>query len=60
MPLPGFADFLSCLHIARFNAIFRKSVKWGIIDRMFDAETLISDAEVWLFRYFKDVTLSIV
>jgi hypothetical protein len=54
--MPAFAGFLSCLHIARFNAVFRKSVKWGIIDRMFDAETLISDAEVRLFRRFKDNT----
>jgi hypothetical protein len=52
--IPAFAGFFPCLHIARFNAVFRKSVKWGIIDRMFDAETLISDVEVRLFRRFKD------
>jgi hypothetical protein len=53
--MPAFADgFLYRLHIARFNAVFRTSVKWGIIDSTFHAETLISDAEVRLFRRFED------
>jgi hypothetical protein len=34
--------------------LFVKSVKWGIVDRMSDAETLISDAEIRLFGRFKD------
>ena len=33
--LPSFVGFLSCLHVARFNAFFRKSFRWGLIDRIF-------------------------
>ena len=47
---------MSSAHIARFNAIFRKSVKWGIIDSACDAESLISDARLQLFKRFKDNT----
>ena len=43
--LPAFAGFLSCLHVARFNAFFRKSFRWGVIDRIFYFETLIADAQ---------------
>jgi hypothetical protein len=41
-----FAGFWSCLHIARFNTVFSKSVRWIIIYGLFDAEALIYDAEV--------------
>jgi hypothetical protein len=34
--LPAFAGFLSCADIARINALFRKSFRWGILDRLFD------------------------
>jgi hypothetical protein len=51
--MPAFAGFLSCLYIARFYAVFRKSVKLGVIARMSDGEILISDAEARLFRRFK-------
>ena len=54
--LPSFAGFLSCLHVARFNAFFRKSFRWGLIDRIFDFETLIADAQLRLFKRFKDNT----
>jgi hypothetical protein len=54
--LPAYSGFLSCSHIARFNAVFRKSVKWGIIDRRFDAETLVADAQSRLFKRFKSDT----
>jgi hypothetical protein len=33
-----------------------KSVKWGIIDRRFDAETLVADAQSRLFKRFKSDT----
>ena len=38
--LPAFVGFLSGADIARFNSVFRKSVRWGIIDRMFDFDEL--------------------
>jgi hypothetical protein len=44
--MSAFAGFWSCLHIARFNTVFRKSVRWIIIYGLFDAEALIYDAEV--------------
>jgi hypothetical protein len=57
---PAFAGFLSGLQVTvPFNAAFRKSVKKTIIEQMFDAETLISDAEIQLFRRFKDNTLTL-
>jgi hypothetical protein len=38
--LPAFAGFLSCADIARFNALFRKSVRWGILDGLFNFDEL--------------------
>ena len=35
---------------------FRKSFRWGIIDRIFYFETLIDDAQFRLFKRFKDNT----
>ena len=35
---------------------FRNSFKWGIIDRIFDVETLISDGQFQLFKRFEDNT----
>jgi hypothetical protein len=54
--LPAFAGFLSRLHVTRFNAFFRKSFEWGIMDRIFDAETLISCVQFRLIKRFKDNT----
>lgn len=50
--LPAFAGFLSCADIARFNALFRKSVRWGILDRLFNFDELIAVAENRLFKRF--------
>jgi hypothetical protein len=49
---PAFAGYSSCADIARFNALFRKSVRWGIIDRLFDFDELIAAAENRLFKRF--------
>ena len=38
--------------IARFNALFRKSVRWGILEHLFDFDELIAAAENRLFKRF--------
>jgi hypothetical protein len=43
---------LSCANIARFNALFRRSVRWGILDRLFDFDELTTAAENRLFKRF--------
>ena len=43
--LPAFAGFLSGADIAHFNALFRKSVRWGILEHLFDFAELIADAD---------------
>jgi hypothetical protein len=43
---------LSCADIARFNALFRKPVRWGNLDRLFDFGELIAAAEHRLFKLF--------
>ena len=50
--LPAFAGFLSCADIARFNAVFRKSVRWGILDRLFDFDELTAVTQNRLFKRF--------
>jgi hypothetical protein len=42
--LPALAG-LSCADSARFNAVFHKSVIWGILDRLFDFDELTTDDE---------------
>jgi hypothetical protein len=37
---------------ARFNALFRKSVRWGILDRLFNFDELKAVAENRLFKRF--------
>jgi hypothetical protein len=49
--LLAFAGFLSCADIARLNALYRKSVKWGILDHLFDFDELLA-AENRLFKRF--------
>jgi hypothetical protein len=44
--------FLSCADTARFNALFHKSVIWGILDRLFDFDELTAAAENRLFKRF--------
>ena len=50
--LPAFVGFLSGADIARFNSVFRKSVRWGIIDRMFDFDELSISSQDQLFKRF--------
>jgi hypothetical protein len=50
--LPAFAGFLSCADIAHFNALFCKSVRWDILDHLFDFDELIAAAENRLFKRF--------
>jgi hypothetical protein len=42
--------FLSCTDTARFNTLFRKSVRWSILDRLFDFDEFIAAAENRLFK----------
>ena len=44
--------FLSGADIARFNSVFRKSVRWGNIDRMFDFDELSISSQDQLFKCF--------
>jgi hypothetical protein len=48
LPWLGFCPVLT----ARFNALFCKSVRWGILDRLFNFEELIAAAENRLFKCF--------
>jgi hypothetical protein len=41
---------LSCADTAGFNALFRKSVRWGILDHLFDFHELTAAAENLLFK----------
>ena len=50
--LPAFAGVLSCSDIASFNALFRKSVRWGILDRLFDFDEHINAVNSRLFKRF--------
>jgi hypothetical protein len=50
--LPAFACFLSCANITHYDALFRKSVRWGILDRLFDFDEVIAAAENRLFKRF--------
>jgi hypothetical protein len=43
---------LSHADIARFNDLFRKLVRWGILDRLFNFDELIAVAENRLFKRF--------
>jgi hypothetical protein len=45
---------LVCISRVSMLFVYRERVKLGLIDRMCDTETLNSDAEVRLFRRFKD------
>ena len=50
--LPAFAGSLSRADIALFNALIRKSVRWGILEHLFDFDELIAAAENRLFKRF--------
>jgi hypothetical protein len=51
--LPAFAGFLSCCDIARFNAVFRKAVRWGILENRFCFEEQVARAQNRLFKQIK-------
>ena len=40
--------------IYRFNAAVRKSIKWGITNRIFETKTLNSHVQFQLFKHFRD------
>ena len=46
----AFAGFLSSGDIARLNAAFRKAVRWGIIDNLYDISNFINNTKTRLLK----------
>jgi hypothetical protein len=48
--LTSFAGFLSSGDIARLNAVFRKAVRWGIIDNLCNISNFINNTQSLPFK----------